>query len=225
MKKILIVSCIFYLFSCSDKKSNYPWSELSFYDALALKSDKIIFLDFYSDNWGACNRLEAETLNDPRIIDFTNKYLIPIKLDAWYDSIGKELFSQYNGYAIPLLLFLDGSGEELDRVVGYKNADDFLVVLNDVLNNENTFMSLYKKYNEGNREIHIIDNLASKSEDRQDNELSSELYQIILDRKTDFDVNVIERAEYYFARLAIKNGNIVEIENFIQKNNPDTNIQ
>jgi len=57
-------------------------------------------------------------------------------------------------------------------------------------------MSLYKKYNEGNREIHIIDNLASKSEDRQDNELSSELYQIILDRKTDFDVNVIERAEY-----------------------------
>ena len=78
-------------------------------------------------------------------------------------------------------------------------------------------MSLYKKYNEGNREIHIIDNLASKSEDRQDNELSSELYQIILDRKTDFDVNVIERAEYYFARLAIKNGNILEIENFIQK--------
>ncbi len=217
MKKILIISCIFYFFSCADDKSNYPWSKLSFYDALALKSDKIIFLDFYSDNWGACNRLEAETLNDPRIIDFTNKHLIPIKIDAWYDSLGKELFNQYNGYAIPLLLFLDGSGEELDRVVGYKNADEFLIVLNNILNNEDTFMSLYKKYNEGNREANIIDKLASKSEDRQDDILSSELYQIVLDRKIDFDVDAIERAEYYFARLAIKNENIVEIENFIKK--------
>ena len=50
MKKIFFISLIIILFSCSDKKSNYPWSELTFDEVLSLKSDKIIFLDFYSDN-------------------------------------------------------------------------------------------------------------------------------------------------------------------------------
>ncbi len=50
MKKIFFISLIIILFSCSDKKSNYPWSSLTFDEVLALKTDKIIFLDFYSDN-------------------------------------------------------------------------------------------------------------------------------------------------------------------------------
>ena len=40
----------------------------------------------------------------------------------------------------------NGEGEELDRVIGYQNADDFLVTLNNVLNNQDTYMSLSKKY-------------------------------------------------------------------------------
>ena len=43
----LILIMILFLFGCSEK---YPWADLSLEEALALKSDKIIFLDFYSDN-------------------------------------------------------------------------------------------------------------------------------------------------------------------------------
>jgi len=50
MKKIFIIIFTIYFFSCSNKESNYPWSNFSLEEALALKSDKIIFLDFYSDN-------------------------------------------------------------------------------------------------------------------------------------------------------------------------------
>ena len=50
MKKIFFISLMIILFSCSDKKSNYPWSKLTFDEVLSLKSDKIIFLDFYSEN-------------------------------------------------------------------------------------------------------------------------------------------------------------------------------
>ena len=46
MKKIFFVSLTIILFSCSDKKSNYPWSDLTFNEVLNLKTDKIIFLDF-----------------------------------------------------------------------------------------------------------------------------------------------------------------------------------
>jgi hypothetical protein len=50
MKKIFLLTLSVILFSCSDNKSNYPWSELSYNEVLSLNTDKIIFLDFYSDN-------------------------------------------------------------------------------------------------------------------------------------------------------------------------------
>ena len=48
MKKIILITI--FLFSCSENKIDFPFSNLSLEEALALKSDKIIFLDFYSDN-------------------------------------------------------------------------------------------------------------------------------------------------------------------------------
>ena len=47
MKKIILFSI--FLFSCSENQTEFPFSDLSLDEALALKSDKIIFLDFYSD--------------------------------------------------------------------------------------------------------------------------------------------------------------------------------
>ena len=163
-------------------------------------------------------------MNDTRIIDFTNQYLIPLKLDAWYDSTGQKLFEKFNGYAIPLLVFLDGEGEELDRVVGYQDADDFLLTLNNVLNNQDTFMSLYKQYNEGNRDIVLIDKLSKKSEDRQDDILSSELYNIVLDRKSEFDIKIYERAKYYFAKKGLKNDDTSPIKLFISEYKDSDNL-
>ena len=49
MKKSLFIISLIYFFGCSDKNADYPWSNLSFEEALSLKNDKIIFLDFYSD--------------------------------------------------------------------------------------------------------------------------------------------------------------------------------
>ena len=98
MKKIFLLSLLT-LFSCGEKgelKSKFPWSESSLEEALALNTDKIIFLDFYNDNWGGCVKLEAETLSDHKIIDFSNKHLIPIKIDAWDNKEGTEIFNQYD---------------------------------------------------------------------------------------------------------------------------------
>ena len=215
MKKIILTTLLIMLFSCSDKPSVYPWSSLSYEQVLNLNTDKIIFLDFYSDNWGACKRLEVETLNNREIIDFTNKYLLPIKLDAWNDSIGQKLFEQFNGYAIPLLVFLNGKGEELDRIVGYRDSDEFLSILNNILYNQDTFMSLSKQYEEGNNDPDVIDKLSIKSQERQDDILSKELYNFILDNKSSFDIKVFERAKYFFAKHELKNDNTKDIINFI----------
>tara|TARA_B000000475_G_scaffold258800_1_gene241162 strand:+ start:917 stop:1069 length:153 start_codon:yes stop_codon:yes gene_type:complete len=50
MKKFILLTIAIILLSCDDKPSVYPWSSLTYEEALNLKTDKIIFLDFYSDN-------------------------------------------------------------------------------------------------------------------------------------------------------------------------------
>ncbi len=150
--------------------------------------------------------------------------MIPLKLDAWYDSTGQKLFEEFNGYAIPLLVFLNGKGEELDRVVGYKDVDEFLSILNNVLNNQDTFMSLSKLYEEGDNNPDLIDKLSIKSEERQDENLSNELYDFVLDNASYFDIEVIERAKYYFAKQDLKNDNTSPIKLFISEYKESDNL-
>ncbi len=157
-------------------------------------------------------------MNDSLIIDLTEKHLIPIKLDAWFDSIGQKLFSDFNGYAIPLLIFLNGKGEELDRVVGYKDKEDFLEILNNVLNNHDTFKSLSEKYYKGNNDSDLIDKLSLKSDERQDDILSTELYLKVLNNDINFNKDVYERALYFFAKKELKNNNPNKMMTFILEN-------
>ena len=213
MKKIFLLILLM-LFACG-KKNNFTWSNYSLEEALSLNTDKIIFLDFYNDNWGGCVRLEAETLSNDKVIEFANKNLISIKIDAWDNKEGSEIFNHYNGIYIPLLIFLDGSGNEIERIIGYKNVEEFLTILNNVLNNTDTFMSLFDQYTQGDTNSDLIDKLSHKSETRNNDSLSTELYSIILNNESKYDTSIIERADFYFAKSALKNGDSSKINDFI----------
>lgn len=113
------------------------------------------------------------------------------------------------------MVFLNGKGEELDRVVGYRDSDEFLSILNNVLYNQDTFMSLFKQYQEGDSSPDLIDKLSIKSQERQDDILSNELYNFVINNELVFDINVIERAKYFFAKKELKNDNTKDIMNFI----------
>ena len=222
MKKYLFLIVIV-IFSCS-KKEQFLWSDYSLEEALALKSDKIIFLDFYSDNWGACKQLEAVTLSDSKVVDFAKDNLISIKLDAWYDSIGIDLFNKYNGSYIPLLVFLNNKGEEVERVVGYKNPTEFLKILGNVILNKDTFLSLMNKFNSGDRNIKLINSIAIKVEDHNNNELSQEIYSLIQSDKQNYSSEIIIKAELYMAKSALYNNSLSEMNAFIAKYSDTKNL-
>ena len=222
MKKYLFLIVIV-VFSCS-KKEQFLWSDYSLEEALALKSDKIIFLDFYSDNWGACKQLEAVTLSDSKVIDFAKDNLISIKLDAWYDSIGIDLFNKYNGSYIPLLVFLNNKGEEVERVVGYKNPTEFLKILDNVILNKDTFLSLMNKFNSGDRNVKLINSIAIKVEDHNNDELSQEIYSLIQSDKQNYSSEIIIKSELYMAKSALYNNSLSEMNAFITKYSDPKNL-
>ncbi len=133
MKKILIISLL--LFSCS-KNYYFPISNYSYEDFLLLKTDKIKMIDFYNNQCIPCVNFQKETLNTKDIVDFANKHLISIKIDAWDGNKGTSVWeNQYNGKSIPLIIFLDYDNNIIKEVVGNIDKHEFLAILNEVLNN------------------------------------------------------------------------------------------
>ena len=49
-----------------------------------------------------------------------------MKLKPWTDENASKLLNSFNGSSIPLLLYLDKDGIEIDRIVGYYPADEYL---------------------------------------------------------------------------------------------------
>ena len=222
MKKYLLIMSLI-IFSCS-KKEKFEWSSYSLEEALALNSNKIIFLDFYSDNWGACKQLEVVTLSNKDVLNFAKDNLISIKLDAWYDSIGIELFNKFNGTYIPLLVFLNNNGEEVERVVGYKNPTEFLTILENIILNKDTFLSLMKKFNAGDRNIELINSIAIKVEDHNNEKLSQEIYNLIIANNQNYSTEIIIKAELYMAKSALSSNNLTKINAFIDKYSEPINL-
>ena len=109
MRNIFLI--LIFLFACSDskeqivqKEEKFPFSNLSLKEVLNLKSDKIIFLDFYSDTWSGCVLLETETLTNQEVIDFANNHLISIKLDDFAEKYWGEIkqFKSMHGRLISI---------------------------------------------------------------------------------------------------------------------------
>ncbi len=70
-----------------------------------------------------CTKLDAETFSDPQVLRFMQEHLVAIKIDVHQ---GPTLASEFGVQYLPALVFVDGNGAELDRIVGYVPPQTFL---------------------------------------------------------------------------------------------------
>lgn len=110
---------------------------------------KKIFVDVYTDWCGWCKRLDATTFAHPEIIDYMNDHFIAVKLNAerqdtvvingqpfvYVPGEGRRGIHQLavvllqNRMSYPSCTFLDETGQQLQVIPGYMNAQQFEVVL------------------------------------------------------------------------------------------------
>ncbi|MGB4812895.1 MAG: protein-disulfide reductase DsbD [Methylophilaceae bacterium] len=103
---------------------------------LAGANGKPIMLDFYADWCVACKELEQFTFSDPRIrVALKDTLLLQIDMTNNTDE-DKALLARFNLFGPPGIIFFNQQAKEekLLKVVGFKNADDFLQTL-DLRNN------------------------------------------------------------------------------------------
>ena len=89
--------------------------------------------------------MDNDTYSDKRIIKYANENLVSIKIDAEKGS-GPEQKKKYRVKGYPTILLLDPSGNEIDRIVGYRPADEFIDELVRIKSGTNTLLYLQSKY-------------------------------------------------------------------------------
>ncbi len=100
--------------------------------ALQNAQGKPVMLDFYADWCVACKELEQFTFSDARVQNAL-KDTVLLQADVTANNVDdKALLQRFNLFGPPGIVFFDTQSREKTnlKVVGYKNADDFLQILN-----------------------------------------------------------------------------------------------
>jgi len=109
-----------------------PFEPLGFEAALekARASGRVVLVDFFTTWCAPCKKLDQTTWSDPRVRKWLAEKTVALKIDAEKES---KLASRFHVAAYPTIVFVKANGEELDRLVGYRTAEDFLSEANDAL--------------------------------------------------------------------------------------------
>ena len=145
----LIQAAVLFSFLLFNKgcKNNvqYNWAEDPLEKIISNNNNKLILVDFETESCVWCDRLDADTFTDEKVIAFARENLISKKIDA-EKGAGPDQKKKYRVRGYPTILFLDKQGVEIDRIVGYRPPEEFLIELNRIKNGENTLSKIIARY-------------------------------------------------------------------------------
>lgn len=112
------------------------------------------------------------------------------------------------------MVILDGTGKEIDRIVGYRPPEEMVVELNRILRNEGTIGDLQAKVKSDPNNVDYWQQLAAKFEDRNDLESARDIWETISELTPDLS----EEARYHVAAYSAQiDGTITRLESFIRE--------
>jgi thiol:disulfide interchange protein DsbD len=110
--------------ACSSRDER-PWfrGDLDAALATAADTDRMVMVEFFTDWCVWCRRLEEVTFADPEVIAELER-MVAIRLDA--EGRGRAAASRYGVDRYPTVVFLDATGVEVDRILGFLPPERFL---------------------------------------------------------------------------------------------------
>ncbi len=120
------------------------------------------------------------------MISFSKENFLSLKLKPWSNRKHSELFDTMKGTGLPLLVYLNNNGEEIDRILGYLPPDQYLRRIKDIYNGVNTFLALKNKFNDGSRNVNVVSILAQKCKSYRESTVCDHVYSYVYNNKTNF---------------------------------------
>ncbi len=97
----------------------------------SLKNNERMVVDFYADWCIPCKELDALTFSDPRVIERLEKFTsYKVDMTKTLSEETEALRIKFKIVGMPTVLIINAKGEEVERLTGFVNADEFLKILN-----------------------------------------------------------------------------------------------
>ena len=105
------------------------FTEAAWKDVLkkAKAEKKVIFLDAYASWCGPCKLLQKNVFTKKAVGDFYNSKFINVKMDMEKGE-GPALAQVYPLEAYPTLMYIDGNGKILKKVLGLQTPEDLIAI-------------------------------------------------------------------------------------------------
>lgn len=126
---VLIVVAVYALIP--SEKQSIKWKPYT--ESAVAGTQKAMIIDFYADWCIPCKELDAMTFTDPKVIEQSKKFNT-FKADMT-KSLSDEvsaLRTKYNILGVPTVLIINSKGEEVQRITGFVNSNEFLKMIENI---------------------------------------------------------------------------------------------
>jgi len=124
----------------------------------ALQENKLILADFWAEWCGPCIRMDKEVWNRYYIEDLSNKFVC-VRID--FDR-QNTLASWYGVSAIPAMVFLDGYGNKLIHITGYRSVEKMGQVMSVLPEDFSEVYGLLKRIEIGEDGVDLVIEVADR---------------------------------------------------------------
>jgi len=194
--------------------------------AKAKDQNKIVMIDFITDWCIWCKHLDMRVYNNKEVVEYANAHQVNWKTDA--EKEGKDLAKKYNVSGYPTLVFVDSDGNEIDKIVGFYPAPDFLVNIQKINDRKSTLAYLQETYSTDKTNLKANLDLANKLIETGKGEDAKTYLSFIIQQDASNSAGYTDDAELLISMMEVKDKKpetyISEVTAILDKY-PGTNLE
>lgn len=170
MKKLALLLIVsFGMMSTVEAKEGINFESLSLKEALAKAKaeNKIVFIDIYATWCGPCKMLSRDVFVDENLGQFMNEHFVNVKLDGEKED-GERLMIDFDLNSYPTMLFISPDMENLNKIVGFVDAEKIEAEARAVIFPESTeIFKLTARFDKGERGKEFLQEFINLSIDEE----------------------------------------------------------
>ncbi len=126
---IAIATAVYWVYPTQTNSIDWQPYNAEVFDNAKGNSKKIL-IDFYADWCIPCKELDALTFSDANVIAASEEFVnMKADLTKTLSPEVEKLRQQFSIVGVPTVLVIDSNGNEVDRITGFLNAEEFLKIL------------------------------------------------------------------------------------------------